>query len=185
VGRILREAERLNALVTDLLEYGRPRPLALAAADPDETWDEVLEGNRALLEMRSLALSRTRARPPGGRGHAHWLVDREQLAQAFRNVLTNAVDAAPADSDLTLASTVLPDGAWRCTLRNAGPAVPPDALPRVFDLFFSTKQGGTGVGLTISRRIVEDHGGTLALDSGPGGTTVTITLPPSRGRAPE
>ena len=185
VGRILREAERLNALVSDLLEYGRPRPLALAAADPDETWDEVLEGNHALLEMRSLALTRTRARHAGHRAHPHWMVDREQLAQAFRNVLTNAVDAAPADSDLTLASTVLPDGAWRCTLRNAGPEVPPDALPRVFDLFFSTKQGGTGVGLTISRRIVEDHGGTLTLDSGPGGTTVTITLPPSRGRALE
>src|SRR5215211_4487909 len=65
VGRILREAERLNALVADLLEYGRPRPLAAAAGDPDEIWDEVLEGNRALLEMRSLALARTRARPPG------------------------------------------------------------------------------------------------------------------------
>ncbi len=176
VGRILREVERLNALVGDLLEYGAPRPLALAIADPDALWDEILDGNRGLLESRALTLDRIRPAH-----HARCELDRERMGQVFLNVLMNAVEAAPETSTLTLASAPLTNGGWRMTLRNAGEPVPDDVLPRVFELFFSTKRGGTGIGLALSRRIVEEHHGTIALDSGADGTTVTITLPPPEG----
>ena len=173
VGRILREVERLNRMVTALLEYGRPSALRLAPGDPDAVWDDVVESNRGRLESRSLQLRRTRADPP-----ARCPIDAEQLAQVFVNVLVNAVDAAPEASDLTLASSTLPSGAWRCRLHNGGPAIPPEALGRVFEIFFSTKTGGTGIGLALCQRIVDEHHGTIALESGPeSGTTVTITLP--------
>jgi signal transduction histidine kinase len=174
VGRILREVERLNSMVTSLLEYGRPSPIALAPGDPDAVWDDVLESHRGRLESRALLLQRTRATPP-----AHVAIDQQQIAQVLLNLLVNATDAAPEGTDLTLQSTTLPNGAWRCRLRNAGPAIPPDALPRVFEIFFSTKPGGTGIGLALCQRIVEEHGGTLAIESSPEhGTTVTIVLPP-------
>jgi PAS domain S-box-containing protein len=175
VGRILREVERLNRMVTSLLDYGRPEPVRLAAGDPDLVWDEVLEANRGMLESRSLALVRQRARPP-----ARCALDAEQLAQVFVNVLLNAVDAAPAASDLTLTTTVLPTGAWRCRLHNGGPPIPPEILPRVFEIFLSAKPGGTGIGLALCHRIVDEHHGTITIDSAAErGTTVTIVLPPA------
>jgi PAS domain S-box-containing protein len=173
VGRILREVERLNGMVTELLEFGRPRPLQLRSGDPDEVWDEVLEANRGLLESRELLLERTRVATP-----AACDVDRERLAQVFLNVLMNAVDDAPVGTDLALSSTMLSSGAWRCTLRSQGSPIPPDVLPRVFEIFFSTKPGGTGIGLALCHRIVDEHNGTIGIESEPArGTTVTITLP--------
>jgi two-component system sensor histidine kinase AtoS len=174
VGRILREVERLNNMVTALLEFGRPGPITLARGNPDAVWDEVLEHQRGLLESRALLIQRTRAEPP-----VHCAIDPQQLAQLCLNLLLNATDAAPEGSDLTLHSSVLPNGAWRCRLHNGGAAIPPEVLPRVFEIFFSTKPGGTGIGLALCQRIIDEHGGTIALESAPGcGTDVTITLPP-------
>jgi signal transduction histidine kinase len=173
VGRILREVERLNAMVAGLLELGRPDPLHLAPGDPDAIWDEVLESQRGRLESRALLLHRTRAEPP-----AHCAIDAGQLAQVLVNLLVNASDAAPPGTDLTLHSTVLPDGGWRCRLHNGGAEIPAAVLPRVFDLFLSTKPGGTGIGLALCRRIVEEHDGTIVLESAPEhGTTATLMLP--------
>ena len=174
VGRILREVERLNSLAADLLEVGRSRPVSLAPGDPDVVWERVLEGYRGLLESRSLIVRRTRAR-----GTARVPIDAEQLAQAFIHVLENAVEAAPAESDLTLTTTLLANGAWRSALHNPGAPIPPEALPRVFDLFISTKRGTTGVGLSIAQRIVHEHGGSIGVQSSASGTVVTITLPPA------
>ncbi|NUQ22261.1 MAG: PAS domain-containing protein [Gemmatimonadaceae bacterium] len=172
VGRILREVERLNRMVTSLLEFGRPAPARFTTGDPDAVWDDVLEGERGRLEARGLRFDRTRATPA-----ARVAFDPEQLAQVFVNVLVNAVDAAPEHSVLTLASEQLSMG-WRCRLHNGGPPVPPENLGRVFEVFFSTKPGGTGIGLALCQRIVEEHGGTIALESDAGsGTTLTITLP--------
>jgi signal transduction histidine kinase len=175
VGRILREVERLNRMATELLEFGRPSSLNLAIADPDAVWDDVLESQRGRLESRSLQLVRTRAEEP-----ARCAVDVEQLSGVFVNVLLNAIDAAPEASDLTLVTTTLPSGAWRCRLHNGGAPMPPEALRRAFEIFFSTKPGGTGIGLALCQRIIEEHHGTIGLESGAeSGTTVTIVLPPA------
>ena len=174
VGRILREVERLNRLVTSLLEFGQPSPVVLVTGDPDAIWDNVVERERGRIESRALRLARTRAKP-----HARVSLDADQLAQVFVNVLVNAIDASPEGETISLATERLADGAWRCRLRNGGPLVPPDQLSRVFEIFFSTKPGGMGIGLALSERIIEEHGGTIALDSTPDtGTELTIVLPP-------
>jgi signal transduction histidine kinase len=172
VGRILREVERLNSMVTSLLEYGRPGPITLAPGDPDAVWDEVLENQRGLLESRAVLLERLRA------PSASCAIDSQQLSQVFTNLLVNATDAAPEGSDLTLTSSVLANGQWQCRLHNGGPPIPPDILPRVFEVFFSTKPGGSGIGLALCKRIVEEHGGSVSLESAPEiGTSATVLLP--------
>jgi signal transduction histidine kinase len=174
VTRILREVDRLNGMLSSLLEYGRPQPLILKDADPDAVWDDVLEANRQRLVDAGITLSRTRPdRAPILR------FDTAQFSQVLLNILVNAVDAAPPGSQLTLSTAVQPHGGWRCRLHNWGPAIPPDALPRVFEIFFSLKSGGTGIGLALCRRIMEELGGTIGIESTPEyGTAVTLTLPP-------
>ena len=172
VGRILREVERLNRMVGTLVELGRPIVLKLAHADPDAVWHDVLASERGRLESRAIAIRRTTPDTP-----ASVAIDGEQLAQAFRSILSNAVDAAPVATDILLQSTLLPNGGWRCRLTNGGAPIPAEMLPRVFELFLSTKPGSSGVGLALAQRIVEAHQGTIAIESSAeNGTTVTVSL---------
>ena len=173
VGRILREVERLNGIVSSLLEYGRPAPIQTVPADPDAIWHDVLTAKRGLLESKALVIRHRPAHP-----RATCDIDVEQIAHVFTNLLSNAVDAAPEGTDLTLNSATVDDGGWRCRLHNDGPSIPPDILPRVFELFFTTKPGAAGIGLALCQRIVDDHSGTIGLEStADSGTTVTIALP--------
>ena len=172
-GRILREVERLNRMVSTLLELGRPIALKLAQTDPDLVWDNVIESERGRLESKSLVVRRTRPDAP-----ALVAADSEQLAHAFRCILTNAVEAAPDASDITLQSLTLPTGGWRCRLTNGGATIPADVLPRVFEPFLSTKPGATGVGLALTRRIIEEHQGSVTVESRAEiGTATSISLP--------
>lgn len=176
LGRILRETERLNALVSALMEYGRPAPVQLSPADPDDVWTDVLTVHRGVLESKALLVHHA---PP--RDRATCAIDAEQLAQAFGNVLANAVDAAPEGSDLTIHSAVDRDGSWRSLLHNDGEAVPAELLPRIFEPLVTTKAGRAGIGLAVAHRIVSDHGGTITAQSADGaGTTLTIQLPGAR-----
>jgi len=175
VGRILREVERLNRMVTSLLEFGRPHTTRLMPVDPDAIWDDILESERARLATKQLQVERERVASP-----MMSLLDAEQFGQVLRNILVNAFDHAPPGSTLRLVSQPAPHGGWRCRLTNGGPAIPPDVLPRVFEFFYSAKTGGTGIGLALCQRIMDEHGGSIAIESHEDtGTTVTLTLPPS------
>ncbi len=174
VTRILGEVDRLNRMVTSLLDFGRPRAPSLGPGSPDRIWEEVLDGERARLALRRQTLVRTVGTPD-----LTVALDPSQLAQVFLNLLVNASDAAPEGGVITLGTHRMPTGGWRARLHNGGPAIPPDVLPHVFELFYSTKDRGTGIGLALCQRILDDHGGTIAIESAPErGTTVTVTLPP-------
>jgi signal transduction histidine kinase len=172
----LREAERLNSLVAILLEYGRPEPVRLAPANPDDVWVQVLADHRGALEAKALLARHTPAEP---------LIvcdlDPGQLAHAFSNALVNAIDAAPEGTDLAILSSSI-DGIWESSLRNDGSPVAPETLAHAFDPLVGTKAGHPGIGLAIAHRVVCDHGGAISIESAQGiGTTLTFKLPASHG----
>lgn len=173
VGRILRDVERLGAMSAALLEYGRLAPVRLQPGDPDAVWDGVLDAQRGTLETRAIAVRRTRVEAP-----VPLAIDAGQLAQVFTQVLQNAAEAAPEGSDVTLSSASTPSGGWRCRLHNEGAALSADVIGHAFDLFFSTKSDRIGMGLPLSERIVEGHGGHITLgNASGGGVDLDIALP--------
>lgn len=105
------------------------------------------------------------------------VVDAGQLRQVMDNLLRNAIEAASEGGRVTVAAKSGSKG-HAIEVRDTGPGIAPDDLPRIFDLYFTTKPQGTGVGLAVSQQIVSAHGGTIEVNSTPGeGTTMTIRLP--------
>jgi two-component system NtrC family sensor kinase len=106
--------------------------------------------------------------------------DANQLQQVLLNLLNNARDALGDHGEIHVETGAAPGrpGWLRLAVTDTGPGIPPDVLGRIFVPFFTTKPGGTGLGLPISYRIVKDHGGLLEVQSEPGaGTTFSILLP--------
>ena len=172
VGRLLRETERLNRLAFSLAEFGRAEPLPLAPGDPEHVWDRVIADLQGELESRSLKLKRTRAH-----GHPRVRIEPERLSTAFSSLLANAIEHSSDASDLSLDAEASPAGGWRCRLTSPGATLDDEAASRAFELFWSTRPGASGVGLPLARRILAEHGGTIALERTDGGTVTVVDLP--------
>jgi PAS domain S-box-containing protein len=168
---VLKESARLNDIIKSFLEYARPAPLAPVRVDVAECLDEVL----LLIEHRV---------PPGTlkvvrefSGPLVVQIDPQQFRQAFWNLCLNAVQAMPDGGELRVCASRA-DRALEVRVTDTGHGIPPEDLPQVFEPFFSTKEGGTGLGLALAHRVVQDHGGHIEVRSAPGsGTTVRIILP--------
>ena len=118
--------------------------------------------------------------------------DDYQLEQAFLNLFFNALEAMGSHGSLTVATELVPPGGpenpyaplLRATVRDTGIGVAPENVDRLFDPFFTTKANGTGLGLPITRRIVQEHRGIISVSSeSHQGTTFTVLLP-SESRQP-
>jgi signal transduction histidine kinase len=105
--------------------------------------------------------------------------DAKLLQRAVRNLIENALRAS-AGGGRVVVRVEQTDGFARIVVRDTGPGVPPELLPRIFDPYFSTHDAGTGLGLPIARRIAEEHGGAISARNRPeGGLEVMVTLPVS------
>jgi two-component system sensor histidine kinase PilS (NtrC family) len=168
---VLKESDRLNEILRDFLAYARPAPLAIRRIDVAEVMDEVL----CLLEHRT-ELSRikiTREFTPG----LAWDVDPQQLRQALWNLSLNALQAVSDTGELRMRAAV-EDGRLIIQVTDTGEGILPDDLLHIFEPFYSTKAGGSGLGLALVHRVVQDHGGDLDVRSASGfGTTFTLSLP--------
>jgi signal transduction histidine kinase len=133
----------------------------------------LLAGSQVARAGIGLAVTAAEALPPV-------LGDASALEQVVLNLLTNAAAAVDGGGQIGIATRRHPErGACvQLIVTDSGAGIPADALPRIFDPFFSTKPGGTGLGLSVSDGIVREHGGTIEVESAPGrGTRFTITLP--------
>jgi signal transduction histidine kinase len=168
------EVRRMEGSLRTFLDFARPPRLERRTAPLAPIVQSVLDLVRARAERQRVAL-RLEAD-----AELSLTVDPEGLRQVVLNLTLNALDAMPRGGTLRLVVRRAPGpgGRARIDVEDSGPGIPPAALPRLFEPFFSTKDTGLGLGLVISRRIVEDHGGTLAAANRPeGGARFTIDLP--------
>jgi two-component system, NtrC family, sensor histidine kinase HydH len=169
---IVSEVDRLNRVVNEFLEYARPAPLKREPVRLSVLLDSCLELLAPVTSEAGVTVNR--AYPLG----EHKVdADTNQLRQVFLNLILNAVQAMHAGGEVTLNIRQGGGSTW-VSVSDSGPGIRSDELRQVFEPFYSTKPGGTGLGLPIAQRIVAEHGGRLVIESKPGaGTIATVTLP--------
>ena len=185
-----RGIEHLNKLTVDVTQYSREKPLALSEVDLHELLDASIELAAGNLRERRTPVERDYLNAP-----LSGQLDGDQLRQVFVNLLANAADASAEGSPVTVSTTLVErrvarvggangDGAGallphaRITVADRGAGMDERTRQRIFEPFFTTKRRGTGLGLAIVKKIVEQHGGTITVESAPAhGTRFQVELP--------
>jgi signal transduction histidine kinase len=171
----LEELDRVEKSISHLLRYAKEEDLTFAPASLAGVVDAALTEMRGKLDAGKVAVARNYIGGPTIVG------DAEKLRQVFANVIDNAIDALePVAHERKLELYIengIPNRA-RVRVRDNGVGIPPEKMDRIFNPFFTTKEKGTGLGMAISKKIVEAHEGSIDVLSDQGrGTEFVVTLP--------
>ena len=172
IQRLQEECQKLVDLAADFLRFARVRELHLQTVALEDVVTRLVDFLAPTARDKQILI--------------HWFVapdlppvpiDRDLFEQCLLNLLLNAEQAMPEGGTLTLLARR--EDPWVCLeVIDTGVGIPPEIMPKLFQPFFSTKPNGHGLGLAITRRIVQAHGGTIEVQSTPGhGTRFTIRLP--------
>jgi signal transduction histidine kinase len=167
IDMLTRETKRMATMMDDLLDFARPAQLLLGPAEVAPLLAETIE----IVRLEGVGETELVV---GTCDVRELEIDRARMQQVLVNLVQNARKHAKAAKRIEL-SAVRVDGTALIRVRDDGEPIPPEHVERLFEPFFTTGKG-TGLGLPISRRIVELHGGTLTVTSDAGGTCFTITL---------
>ena len=176
LGAVLEELARLELVVDEMVSFARPTPPVFAKVELPAVAGEVLAFMRRQLEHAHV-VAKTEFDPAAPSARA----DRNKVKQVLVNLVLNAVQAQPRGGEVVV--RVKPVGAGRLALEvsDSGPGIRQQDVDRIFAPFYTTKSGGAGLGLAVSRRIAEEHGGALSCDGGGGararGATFRLELP--------
>jgi signal transduction histidine kinase len=168
------EVERLISTVQRMLDFYRPSRAQHHATDVHEVIEDVLALTDKRLQRDRIRVRRTFASnlPPLN-------VIKDQIKQVCLNLVINAIEAMPRGGELRIATSLSNDGKWvSIVLQDQGAGLSQEAMAHLFEPFYTTKSTGTGLGLSVSYGIVEQHGGTIQVQSAEGrGSRFTIRLP--------
>ena len=167
------EIHRINEIVDQFLRFAKPAPPLLEKTEVSSIFEETLQLLRPQIEKQLIVVEKEFQPLP------IILIDREQMKQAILNLLLNAIQAMPGGGHLTLKGQNSEDGQWiHLSIQDSGVGIPGEDMNKLFDPFFSTKEGGIGLGLSIAHRIIDQHRGKIEVESVPGkGTLFTVWLP--------
>jgi len=167
------EIHRINEILDQFLRFAKPATPLLEKADVSSIFEETLQLLRPHIEKQIIVVEKEFQFLP------IILMDREQMKQVFLNLLLNAIQAMPGGGHLTLRGQNSEDGQWiHISIQDSGIGISSENINKLFDPFFSTKEGGIGLGLSITHRIIDQHHGKIEVESAPGkGTLFTIWLP--------
>lgn len=171
---IQREIDRLTGITEEYLRLAR---LPAPRLEPEDVG--VIARDVARFVAREMELASIELSVDVEEGLPMVAADEPQIRQALLNLLRNARESMPEGGVVTLEARARGDGV-ALLVTDRGPGIPAERRPRIFDLFYSTKERGTGLGLSLTQQIVSAHGGTIGCDDGPeGGTVFTLWLPAS------
>jgi two-component system nitrogen regulation sensor histidine kinase GlnL len=182
---ICNEADRIRALIDRMESFGDPMVLSRNPVNIHEVLDRVKRVTETSFGRRLRIVENFDPSLPDVLG------DRDNLIQAFMNIVRNAADAAPPDNGEIVLSTAYRAGVRIATLgrgqrlslplevtvRDNGQGIPSDLLPHIFDPFVTTKTNGAGLGLALVAKIIADHGGVIECESQPRRTVFRVLLP--------
>ena len=166
------EVMRVNRIVTDLLETARPKPPEYRSADLNATVEHAVIFARQQALSKPVKVELHKLDKPLVVEH-----DTGQIHQMLLNLMLNAIQAIDGAGEVNV-DIVQRDGMATVSVRDTGKGIKPEHLPNIFRPFYTTKGHGTGLGLSLAKRIVEDHGGKITVASDVGkGTTFEVALP--------
>ena len=165
------EISRLNKLAKDCLNFSKSGDLERTEEDIGRIFEELLSliTPHADLNGVNIYLSMSGNCP-------QVLVDRDKLKQAFLNLILNAIEAMAGGGNIAI-NVSKKDSYLNISIKDTGPGIPDEQHDKVFDLFYSTKSGGTGVGLAITKNIIHAHGGNIRFEKLVEGAEFIIELP--------
>ena len=169
---IIEESGRLNNIITDFLNYARPREPNLFPCRVVEVIDKITQYLSSQMESEGHTI------------HTHYddgipkiQADADMLYQAFLNIMLNAMQAMPDGGSIDIAAIARDSSLW-ITFEDQGPGIANEAIGKMWDPFFTTKDKGTGLGLGIVKNIIEAHNGKIRIENrSKGGTRVAVRLP--------
>jgi signal transduction histidine kinase len=172
---VRQEIARINQIVTDLLQTARPHPPRVRKSDLNTTVEHAVMLGRQQALAKSVEIILNQDHSLTEVEH-----DSDQIHQVLLNLLLNALQAIDLDGKVTV--TIKSQGSTAVVeVADDGRGIPPEDLPHIFRPFYTTKGEGTGLGLSLARRIVEDHQGRIDVTSTVGkGTTFAVMLPLER-----
>lgn len=175
------EIGRLTVLMEELLEYGKPFRGDLYLVSMEEM---VGRSVRACLPAAEVAQVNLNSQIEDALPKVK--IDRRRLSKVFVNLIENAIQHSPGQTTVSVEACKVVDGGqeWvQCAIRDSGPGILAEDMPRIFEPFFSKRRGGTGLGLAIAHRIMQEHGGKLIAGNNPdGGACMMARFPiPAKG----
>jgi signal transduction histidine kinase len=166
------EVRRLDLTLEGFRNFASLQRLHLKKVDVQRVLEDVVRLIRPQAAQQGVRLEHAVAQGP----LPPVALDTEKIEQAMLNLVLNALDAMPKGGELYLGATQK-DGQIEVVVRDTGPGIPPEIQDHIFHPYFSTKDHGTGIGLTLAEKLVRQHQGRLAFRTGPAGTTFSIALP--------
>lgn len=185
---IVSEIQRLERILGGFIDFTRRKSLRLEKVVPNDTIEHVLNVHECKLKDKSLNLETSFSSEIG-----EIYLDRDRFEHLVRNLIANAIEASPAGETIRIqtflsvpSEKALQTGEleskeyFEMRIENHGPVIPQEYLHKIFSPFFTTKDVGDGIGLTVTKRIVEDHNGSISVKSDEGSTVFTVWLPAER-----
>jgi signal transduction histidine kinase/putative methionine-R-sulfoxide reductase with GAF domain len=172
------EIHRINEIVDQFLRFAKPAPPLFEKAEVISIFEEILQLLRPQIEKQRISVLKDFSPLPP------IAIDKEQMKQVVLNLLLNAVQAMPKGGKLVLKGHIPEGDRWiQLSIQDSGIGIPGEDIDKLFDPFFSTKEGGIGLGLSIAHRIIDQHHGKIEVESAPGkGTLFALWLPIDNGR---